>query len=228
MFIFPTHKLNPASVRAEPRATVISGGQSLSGIDTVIQTDGGGRWEVAYSGIELYTPELQRLWSQWASYLAGGSRVILVPLVSIRTSPRPYGGGGSMRVSQMYADDPKFPTAVRYASPYIVANVVSNAAMRATTLVINVTKGARIEGGEKFSIGQRAYVIERVVSSSGQVATCIISPPLRDAVSANAPVNFEWPVVRCRATMGQDLSPDYLSGKYGTIAISFTEDFSDD
>jgi len=207
---------------------VVSGGTSITNIEDAIAADGGGRWEITYSDIQLRTVEDQRRWSQWIAHLAGGARVVLVPIVSLRTAPRPYGGGGLMKPSQIYTDDSVFPTITRFATPYITAVTVGTVPLRGTTMTINVTKGARIEGGEKFSIGERAHVIERVLSQSGQTATCPISPPTREAIPAGSLVNFEWPYVRCRAVIGQDMSPDYLIQRYGTISISFVEDFSDD
>lgn len=223
--IFPVHLFRPSAVKADVRASLISGGVSLSGEEDVIQTDGGGRWEITYSGINLRTPEMLRLWDMWTSFMPG--QVFLVPLVSVSTSPRPSAAGGLARPSAILANDKHFPTEVKYAAPYIVAQAAAAAALRSTSLAINVSQGARIQGGERFSIGERAFKIERVVSQSGQQATVKVSPPARSAVSAGAAVNFEWPVVCCRLAMGQDLAPDIAWGRRAEVSISFVEDFSD-
>lgn len=227
MFVFPVHLFNPASIKAGVVEKAISGGQALSGDEDVIATDGGGRWEITYSGISLRTVEQERKWDAWVSHLAGGVRAIYVPLVSLRTAPRPVVGSGLARPSAIYADDPYFPSDVRFASPYIVAQTAGAAALRATTLTILVTQGARIQGGEKFSVNGRAHKIERVTAQAGQQATCIISPPLRSAVASGAAVEFGWPYVQCKAAIGQDLIPDMAFGRTGTVSISFVEDFSD-
>jgi len=226
MFVFPAHLFNPQTVRAGIMPNVISGGTAISGDETVIQTDGGGRWRIEYNGIDIDDPELERLWDQWVSYLSGGSRTVLVPLLSLATAPRPYVGGPDADPSNMIWDDDAFPTFVRFASPHIIANTVGAAALRATTTTINVAQGARIRGGEKFSSGNRAYLIERVTARTGQQATCIISPPLREPFAAGAAVNFEWPLVQCRAEIGQSLIPEMEMGMYSTVSISFVEDFS--
>jgi len=226
MYIFPVHLFNPASVKAKPRARVIDGGTSLNGDSDAISADGGGRWYIAYSGIELRTPDLDRWWTQWDSYLLGGARAVLVPLLSLRTAPRGIAGGKVKRVSGLYTDDTVYPTVVRYASPEIVAVTVGNVGIRETVATINVTQGARIRGGETFSVGRRAYVIERVISHSGQVATVVFSPPARAAITNGASVNFEWPVVQAKLAIGQDLGGDF-SFNTSTVSISFVEDFSD-
>jgi len=226
VYIFPSHFFNPTNVRAGVVSTVISGGTAISGDETVIQTDGGGRWRIEYSDIDIGDPELERLWNQWVSYLRGGARAVLVPVLSIRTAPRPYVGGDDTDPSDLFWDDDAFPTFVRYASPHIVANLVGDAPLRATSLTLNVSQGARIRGGEKFSIGNRAYLIERVTARAGQQATCVISPPLRAGVANGSAVNFEWPLVQCRAELGQSLIPDMELGMFSNVSISFVEDFS--
>lgn len=225
MFVFPAHRFNPDPVTAEPSPRRISGGESLSGVEDEILADGGGRWEINYGEIGLDDPDLMRLWTQWQSYMPGNA--FLVPVLSLETAPRPFAGSGLAMPSDILADDDAFPTFVRFASPYIVAATVGITALRATTISITVTQGATIKGGEKFSIGRRAHVIERVLSRDGQTAVCKISPPTREAIAAGSPVNFEWPVVQCRAAIGQSLAAPITMGMFGTTTISFVEDFSD-
>lgn len=225
-FIFPTHLLNPADIQADVSPSVISGGVALNNEEDVIATDGGGRWAITYSGIVLRTPATIRLWDAWTSHLAGGARTILVPLVSLQTAPRPFAGSGIARPSQLAVDDQMFPSSVAFASPYIIATIVGAVALRSTTMTINVSRGARIQGGEKYEVNGRAYKIERVTARSGQQATCIVSPPAREAISNGAAVIFDWPKVRCRSLPGQDLSPALRFGRSAEVSISFVEDTS--
>lgn len=226
MFIFPAHLFNPANVRAGVIATVISGGTSLSGDETVIQTDGGGRWAIEYSGIDLDDPELERLWNAWVSYLRGGARAVLVPLLSVRTAPRPFAGEAEIDPSDLAWDDYTFPNYVRFAAPHVVASVVSHNIAAPALIEIEIEQGSRIRGGEKFSIANRGYIIERVTARDGQKATCVISPPRRIVSPLGTPVNFDWPVVQCRLQLGQNLIPDMEMGLYSDVSISFVEDFS--
>lgn len=227
LYVWPAHTFNPTSIKADLVENVITGGQSLSGDEDVIATDGGGRWKITFSGIVLRTPKMIRLWDAWTAHLAGGARAVLCPLVSCQTAPRPFAGAGIARPSALHADDDMFATAVGYASPFIVASTVGSAALRATTLTINVAQGARIQGGEKFSINRRGHKIERVLSRTGQQATVIVSTPTREAIPNGTAVNFEWPVVQTKLTPGQDLAPDLAFGRRAEMSISFVEDFSD-
>lgn len=228
LYVWPAHLFNPKSIKADPVENVITGGQALNGDEDVIATDGGGRWRITFSGIDLRSPKLIRAWDAWTSHLKGGARAFLCPLVSMQTAPRPSAGGGVARPSSIHADDEYFPTSVAYAAPYISATTVGSVPLRATTLVINVTQGARIQGGEKFGLlGRRGHKVERVLSRNGQQATVLISPPTRAAIPGGSAVNFEWPLVQSKLIPGQDLAPDLMFGRRAEMSISFVEDFSD-
>lgn len=226
MFIFPAHRFNPDPVKVGVMERVVTGSESIAGDEDVVSTDGGGRWQITFAGIDLDTPEMQRLWRMWDGHMAGGAQPVLVPLLTLATAPRPFAGRGEATPSDILADDADFPESVSFAAPSIVATIAADAALRATTVQIEVTQGAQIRGGEVFSVGERAHEIVRVTARDGAKATCLIRPPLRTAVEEGDPVNFDWPMVRCRAVVDQDMIPE-MSGPYGTVAISFAEDFSD-
>lgn len=219
MKIFPAHIFNPDSVQARVVQNTISGGVALSGEEDVIATDGGGRWEITYSGIALDTPALLRAWEAWLDHLAGGTVEVLVPALSLETAPRPYLGKFPSQPSALRADDPVFPTQVHFAEPYIVASVGASASLRATQLAINVIRGAPIEGGERFSIDGRAHRIGRNLGGN----LWKTSPPLREPVSNGTPVNFDWPLLKCRAAPGEDFSAPIEFGRFAEAQIRFVE-----
>lgn len=221
MFIFPAHLFNPKEVNARVVQRVMSGGVALSGDEDVISTDGGGRWQIDYAGIEFRTAAQQRAWSAWQGYLAGGAVECLVPLLSLPTAPRASQWDRPMKVTRVVANDDLFPESVAYAVPQIVAHLSANATLRATTLQITVSKGAPIRGGEKLSIGERAYRIVRPTAPD----TFQIEPPLRGAVTTGDEVNFDWPVVKCRMAPGEDFEGPITRGRFGTKSISFVESF---
>lgn len=222
MFIFPAHLFNPGKVRASIARSTLSGGTSLTGDEDHVITDGGGRWEITYEEIGLDTPELIRAWEVWNGYLAAGTVQVKVPVLSLETAPRPMQGRRPMPPSALATDDPLFPTSVAFAAPYIVATVAANAALRATTLEIVVTRGAPLAGGEKFEIAGRAHRIARRIDDSH----FIIEPPLRAAVTAGTAVNFDWPCVICTAAPGEDWSPAIEFGQFADTSIRFVESFA--
>lgn len=220
MFVFPAHLFNPKTVQARIRQASVSGGIALNGVEDTILTDGGGRWEVVYSDIDLNTPAKIRAFEAWNEYLAGGSEPCLVPLLSLTTAPRPYLGKRPMRVSGFYSNAEVFPTVAEYAERMIIAETAGSASLRATSLAISISRGGEIKGGEKFSIGERAHRIGAHVSGN----IWKIAPPLREAVDAGAAINFDWPVVKCVSAPGEDFSPAIQRQRFaGGASISFQE-----
>lgn len=222
--IFPTHRFNPQIVKADVVPMMIDGGVAITGDQTAIQTDGGGRWEINYSGISLRTPTLIRLWDAWTAYMPG--RRFFVPLVSLYTAPRPANGSAPARPSQLFSNDPDFPTEVRYAVPYIVASVVAPPGAAPTQMTVDVIQGARLQAGMKGMVAGRAFKIERIIARVGQQATFSFVPPIRDPISAGEAVTFDWPMAICKLALGQDLSPPLSFGRSAEMAVSFIEDRS--
>ncbi len=217
--VFPAHIFNPGAVRSNIERKTLSGGTSLSGVEDSVIIDGGGRWIIEYSGIGLDGPAALKRWDAWNGYLNAGTADVLVPFVSIETAPRPAFGRGYMPPSNLYTDDPLFPTVVQFTSPYIIATVAASAPLRATTVRIAMVRGGEITGGERVSFGDRGYRIRRKLGPD----TYQIEPPLRAPVAAGAEANFDWPVVRCRAVPGEDWSPMIEMGRYADTSIKFVE-----
>lgn len=232
MLTFPTHLFNPARIQMRPAGAVITGGESLSGETDVIKTDGGGYWVVQMAGIELTSPDLIKAWRAWEDELDGGVTKVLVPVADVRHAPRPIIGGRPGSPSKLHAasTDPYFPEAVGFASPFIVAKFGAAAALRATQVAIEVTRGARLKGGEVLAVshataGRRCYRVRRVISQVGQVATVLIRPPLRQAVANNMAVDFDWPSLVATLIPESDISPDIEFGRRATVDIAFRESF---
>jgi len=236
---YPTHVVNPAVIRARLLGRTLSSGENLLGDEDVIDIGGGGRWHVDFDGIELierevgqrlYTDEdLARLWSAWESHLGGGTISIDLPVPFLDTAPRPTAGGRLIDPSDLVhgSVDPYFPEATAFSAPLIVARVTEPASLRATTLEIHITRGAQLRGGEHFSIdhpakGPRLYKVERV-TSPGQTATVRISPPLREAVADDTPLDFDWPRMRARLVPNSDISAAFTWGRADSLSISFVE-----
>ncbi|MEJ7933481.1 hypothetical protein WG907_04315 [Sphingobium sp. AN558] len=227
MLVFPLHHFNPGVLSADVTMRVISGGTAINDVETTIQTDGGGRWEGTLGEIDLDEPFYKRLWEAWSSHLAGGARPFLMPVPSLDTAPAPSAGRGVLWPSDIVTDDEYFPTYARFAKPWIEAETVGVSGSPPSVLTIAITRGSRLTPGMRFGMGgNRAYKIERITDRDGQQATCIISPPCRVEWPDATPLNFDWPLVQCKAVIGQNLRPDYGFG-YATTSLAFVEDFTD-
>lgn len=233
MLTFPTHLFNPASIKMRPGGVAITGGESLLGETDTIKTDGGGFWVVEMGGIELRSADLIRAWRAWEDTLEGGTVKVLVPVADVRQAPRPVTGGRLSSPSGLHAssDDPYFPEAVGFATPWVVAHITAAQPLRSTSLTISVDRGARLKGGEVFAIdhptaGRRAYRVVRVLDRpSAQTATVQIRTPLREAVAVDTAVDFDWPSLVATLVPDADISPDISYGRYATVDIVFREAF---
>lgn len=222
MFIFPVHLFNPSVIKAEPVTQTVDGGVSISGDEDFIATDGGGRWEVQYSGIVLNSPEKIRAWNAWQAFLVGGAQDVLVPLVSIATAPRASILGKPQPVPPIFADDDLFPSVLEYGSPVIVAALGAAAALRATRLKITVTEGGTLLPGQRFSIGKRAYELMNYDTVTDD-DHWYIRPPLRWPVAPDYDEPyFDWPAVRCRH-LPEDGPNEIADGRFGEVSIRFLE-----
>lgn len=223
MYIVPVHLWNPDAVRAGVAARTISGGTSLSGDETVIQTDGGGRVEITYGEFDLDTPLARRAWDVWQDYMAGGARPVLVPVVSLELAPVDPDGPFNFVTNDDY-----FPTTAGYSPVLSDGVIVGDTALRSTTAVIELTEGTTLQPGAWFSPRPgRSHKIRRIISVAGDQYTVEFSPPLRAAVDDGDPVNMDWPTVQCRAVLGQDLIPSISQGRFGSVSVAFVEDFSE-
>ena len=219
LVIFPVHLFSPREVTSRPLGTVISGGVSLSGEDTTIATDGGGRREVNISGISLRTPLQIKAWRAWDGYLARGLQDCAVPLLSLPYANRSSMGRGMMPTSKLVANDPIFPTEVQYSRAPIYAHLAADALLRATVVKITVDQGAPLVGGECFSVGNRAYDIIRPLGGD----QFSIWPPLRETIGQNAPCDFSWPRLKCRSAQGESWAPTLEYGRRSEVSIRFLE-----
>lgn len=211
-------------MKANLASRVITGGESLNGEIDAIATDGGGRWQITYSGIDLTNARIMRQWEAWEAYLDGGAVDCLVPMLTVARANRPFGGGQPAKMHGLLADDPLFPTSLAYAASYINATITEPAALRATELTIAVTRGSPLEGGETFSIGGRAYRVQRVKSRPSAVSAVVdIRPPLRAALLDNAALDFSLPVVKCRLMPNSDIGLDIFQNKTSNVSITFVE-----
>lgn len=232
MLTFPTHLFNPSRIQPRLMGVAITGGETLSGIVDNIRTDGGGYWQLGCYGISLHNDDLVRAWRAWEATLDGGVTRVLVPVPDVRMAPRPIVAGKPGSPSGMLegSDDPYFPEAVGFASPFVVARVAATAALRATSLQIEIVRGQRLKGGEHFALthatkGRRVYRVARVLARDGQIATVQIRPPLREAIAADASADFDWPSFVATLLPEAEISPEIEYGRHGVIDITFREAF---
>ena len=237
MFIWPWRFFRGASEKPQLVSRVVSGPQSLAGLQQNVATSGGGLWTFDITGIDLRTPDQIRCARAWAAYLDSGAQKIIVPFFDLGQAPRPFSGSGVALPGSPAPSDDYFSQEPGFGAPLIMAHTTAGAALRATTLVMQIDVGVPLRGGQPFSInhetvGWRTY-LGRVTGSvdggdgANPVQTLEIRPPLREAIAENTALEFDVPrtVMMQRADRAGDLWPDLAGNRFATVSAGFVEAF---
>jgi hypothetical protein len=224
--VFPTRLFGPSLLIPDITGQSISGGVSLSGEQQRADASGGGRVVATFDSVDLLTREKVLAWRRFARGARAGATAVLVPFADRRHQPvnPKYTGVDTFGLDTWVADD------TSWSASEVTATVSTNAAREATVLSFALTAPLRLLGGEWFSIlhatyGWRIYSAERVRSGgtvgSAVATTVTVSPPLREAVSAGAALNFESPrgLMQAAGNLGETLS----LLRFGKAKVDFVE-----
>jgi hypothetical protein len=205
-------------------------GRTLSGVMPAGRTDGGGLWSHGFQVI-LKTPDNVRAWDSLAEYLAEGATPIVLPVWNRKFAPFPLDDAGQPIESYgsiPHDDDTLFSDGSGYSQNVIVASVGVAAALRATTIFLDMTFSGELRGSELFTIlhptiGPRMYRVISVSAIDGTRNTVRIDPPLREDVAAGTEVDFDRPrfVAQLNGTMPLALELEMI----GRPSVSFIESF---
>lgn len=226
MKLFPTCLFAPEGQEADIEKRVVSGGTALSGEEDVIETDGGGRVFVEFTDLYLDDPEVALAYRALSALSDGGATPFIVPLCDARHQPT----NGLLTVP--HSDGSTFSDETEYEQADSEASLSADAALRATTLVLDIAGLPRaLLGGEWLSIDHlvhrhRAYRIAEIVEQSATSATVKIRPPLREAATAGTDVNFADPLCVMRVD-GDMRSPTVMGYAVGD-RVRFVEHFPGD
>lgn len=184
-----------------------SGGRSLSGYEDVIRTDGGGFIVAEFTNGETWEREDTLAWRALTDGMDGGAIPVVVHFCD--------------RLHQPIGDAYTVP-GTTYATKGAQASATTAAALRATSLRLAIVSEKPLVGGEWFTIvhptwGERAY---RIIDIQGD--TIQIRPPLREAIAAGTPLDFDDP--RCRMRLSGAPSNATNIGRFQAVAARFVED----
>lgn len=197
---------------------VIDGGTSLSGLNDLIEADGGGYIAADFTNGFTRDASDGKAWRAQTDAMDSGATPVVV-LLCAEKNFQPVNGRPATSPHEWnkpIADDAPDKGAAYTAS--------ANAALRATTLAITGNSERPITGGELFSInhltwGWRAYRIDP--DGLKEDGTIGFRPPLREAVTAATPLEFDTP--RCVMRLAQKTDNPTDNGTLTTCSISFVE-----
>lgn len=222
--VFPTCLFAPEDQQADFERRTISGGESLSGEEDVIATDGGGRVFYEIGNPFLDDPEVALAWRALDAYCDGGTRPIIVPFCDARHQPT------NGRITVPHSDGSTFSDETEYSQGDAFGEIAEDAPLRATTIKLhNLALPRPLIGGEWLSIDHptmrwRAYRIAEIVEQGPSTTTLKIRPPLREAVVSGEAVDFDDPRCVMRPVGGMPSPTSF--GYAAAPAVRFVEDFS--
>jgi len=236
-YVWPFRILKPVKVRAYRIGTAKAGPIAADGAQQQwSRTDGGGIWRMDCS-FNIYSIDEVRALRAWSSYLDHGAQAFIMPLIDLHFAPRDLVGGELRKPGPTAAASDYFSEVAAYDTPIVIAEIVQAAALRATSIRVQITQGSAPRGGEHLSInhptaGWRMYEVGRITAQlSGDIFDMDIRPPLREAVtigSGNPPVEYDIPRVLMR--LHPDTAPQLAAGitnfRVGEqLSVSFIEHF---
>ncbi len=222
MKIFPTCLFAPNGTDTFIDRRTISGGTALSGDETLIGSDGGGRVVLEMNDFDLDEPEVARAWDMIDAWMDGGLRPMIVPLCDAAHQPAYFYD------DVPHSDGSPFSDETLYETPGTDVSLAADAALRATIIDIDI---AAINGDPAgwFSIDHttwrnRAYKVAEIIAQTPTTATIRISPPLREATLAGAPVDFANP--RCTMRLEGEMRAPRTMGYAEGQPLRFVEDMT--
>ncbi len=208
----------------------VTGGRALSGVMPAGEFSGGGYWTCMMGDVQVSSAQRIKQWRAIRSILAGRTRALVLEAREDLITPWPIYNSLPV-ISRFVDDDTIVDAAGNYSTRVIQCTLSSNAALRATSVVLAFTAGtySALVGGERFTISHttnlaRMYEIN-TVSQSGDVWTCGIRPPLREAESAGKAIDFDFPRCMMQLADSSQMSLPMQRGLYAQSSIKWVESF---
>jgi hypothetical protein len=197
---------------------------SVSGITQVVATDAG-IWKATYGDVLISKRDHVLMFRALGALLEGRLGSILVPLC-YAYQPRVDTDPGAVPPfwEVPHSDEAFFDDGSGYVGTINSVTLVGALPARAIAGNITIAYGGTIEPGQHFSIGERLYRVRTVTYTDATHATITFRPPLREAASAGAVVDFDDPVCRMRLATDSAMDLELALHRFGQPTVTFLED----
>jgi hypothetical protein len=202
LFYFPKNILLEARVSWELEGQLVGGGQATGRPAAVARVDGGGYWTAMLEEVQVLNENQRRTWRSVSAICDGGVQPIIVIMRDIQDQPWPVVSGSPVMSwpPVPHSDTSLFSDGSGYENGVINAHASGAAALRATSMTIEILAGSDLQGGEHFAIDHpgmrwRAYRIRTVIDNGDGTWDVTFRPPLRADVSDGQEIDFDHP--RC-------------------------------
>jgi len=195
----------------------------VSGKTQVVSSDAG-IWRIKFGDITVSNRAEVLTWRGVDSLLEGRLNPVLVPFCRAY-QPVPSGAVAAGLYDDVpHDDDTPFDDESEYVPTVIEVETSASASAGAVSIGVTIGYADTIVPGQPFSIGERAYRVRTIVYASATAATITFRPPLREAVSSAAKLNFDDPVCRMRLASDAEMALDLGGRRRSTQTVNFVED----
>lgn len=218
--LWPIKTLRARDVSFDIAPRSLAGPPSVSGFTQVVSSDAG-IWKATLGGIIIRSREHVLTWRAIDTLLEGRLNPILVPFCRAY-QPVPDGAVEAGLYDDVpHSDESYHSDDTGYVSAVIDVVAVEAAAARSVSMAITITRAGDIQPGQHFSVGERAYRIRSYDESTG---TITFRPPLREAVTAGAALEFDNPVCRMRLATDNEMNLELRGRRISDPTVNFIED----
>lgn len=212
---FPAALLKAKSFRLDIVGQVISGGITQDGQQQVVNAAGGGLWALALEFPRFNRPDQIDAWRRIQYGSQGGVVEVNVSVCDLRQAP--YG--------VPHSDMTPFSDGTLYFSADIEATLAASAALRATTVRLNIASGREPFGFFSLAYGDGRHELHFITgaTANGDDWDVTIVPPLRAAHTGGEPVTFGHPLCTMRLATPEAMSMAIEYGRWGTGQATFIE-----
>lgn len=214
---WPDAVLRPQNVAFDIAPRSLAGPSSVSGITQVVSSDAG-IWKATLGNIIIKSRNAVLAHRAISNLLEGRLNPILVPLCRAY-QPVPA-DSDELYEDVPHSDDALFDDDTGYVGTVIDVVAAAPAAVRAVSMTVTVNYAGDIEPGQHFSLGERLY---RVRSFDADTGAMTFRPPLREAVAAGDPLNFDDPVCLMRLASDDAMNLELALRRFGSPTVSFIE-----
>lgn len=222
--------LKPLTVDFALQPMLVRGPATISGLRQVVGSDAG-FWRATLGGVPIRTADQVREWRGLIAAAQGGLEDIIVGPFDCRQAPRPLRHCGVTTGGTPHSDGALFSDGSGYSESLVRMSLHADAALRATSITINIAIAGDIRRGMYFSIANRLYIVTSIPSvliaggayGAGRRVSFNFLPPLRAAAVAGANVEFGDPKATMRLADSDTGRLELKTGRFGDPSVDLVE-----